>query len=151
MTDLATRIANSRVHRRFDFTTTVTLWPENEGWFEEVSYVTQTRLSKHEASMFGPAVLEQETKKFSLYVAELNGRVPEQGYRITDANDVVWQIVSADLSTLGSRYLCYCYKTRLTHPPVIVINDVLIDTEAATPTALQDTEGDDTILTDSEA
>lgn len=134
----------------FDFTTTVTLEPDERAlWSESVANATQTRLSKEQAAAIGPAMFETEHKRFGLYVAYLNSRVPEQGYYIT-VGSVVWQILSADLSTCGTRYVCACVKTRLTPTGSTTISDVLVDTEGDGK-ALQDTEGDGTILTDSEA
>lgn len=98
----------------FDFLRTVTLEPDDRtSWSQSVTYATKTQLNKKEAAQLGPVVLENETTKFGLAVAHLNDRVPEQGYYITDPLGVVWQIVSADLATLGTRYLCYCVKTHL--------------------------------------
>ena len=99
----------------FDFTATVTLQPEDRSsWSESVTNVTKTKLSKEQSAAIGPAIFETEHKRFGLYVSKLNDRVPEQGCYITEDNDAVWQILSAELSTCATRYVCACVKTRLT-------------------------------------
>lgn len=96
----------------FDGVQTVTLVGA-DGTETSVAGVTTSPLSKQQASQVGQLLLtEDEAMSFSLPVANLNGETPEQGNEITAADGSLWNILTADRKTLGSRWICTCKKTR---------------------------------------
>lgn len=73
---------------------------------DSVAGVATSPLSRKQLEMVGGLVgLEGQFKRFSLPVANLSV-TPKQGNTITDASSIVWTIVSADLNTLSTRWLC---------------------------------------------
>jgi hypothetical protein len=107
---LASDIAND--YLLFEGTQTVTLRIPPDGDAVSVAGVATFPLSYKQMAFLGGISPEAETISFSLARAACGATEPLNDGTITDANGVVWRIISKELKTLGTRWLCACVKTK---------------------------------------
>lgn len=107
---LAADIAND--YLLFEATQTVTLRIPPDGDATTVAGVATFPLSYKQMVFLGGLAPEAEMISFSLARAACGSTEPVNDGTITDANGVVWRIISKELKTLGTRWLCACVRTK---------------------------------------
>ena len=107
--DLSTAIADDCA--MFDGVQTVTLTQPGQT-ADSVASVVTSPITRKQLDMLGGSIgVQDQTQAFSLPVENLS-LTPHQGDTITDATSVVWRILSAELRTLDTRWLCLCIRNK---------------------------------------
>lgn len=107
MTDAAD-IADDYLY--FDGVQTVTL-RTLAGSSASVAGVTTKPISYKQMMMLGGIAPESTLSSFSLAKAACSALVPRQDCQIVDAAGIIWDILSVELKTFGTRYVCACTKS----------------------------------------
>ncbi len=106
---LATDIADDMAG--FDGIETVTLTDVSASTSDATVTGLRGPLSHREIMMNGPAALEPDDMVWNLQ-ANTTDIVPVDGDTITDGDSVVWTILSAKKTTLGTRWRCITRKQK---------------------------------------
>ncbi len=93
----------------FDGNETITFTPQNPA-ATAVNSVVANRSILTRRDLMGIGI-EPSDVVFSIAVSTLGSAVPKLGDKITDANNVSYLLVSAELRTMDTRWRCIARKT----------------------------------------
>ena len=100
-TDIASDLAD------FDGVETVSLYDQSADTTDASVTALRGPLSHRELQQGGPLGIEPHDVVFNIQ-ANTTSIVPQPGDTITDGDNIVFQVLSVDKKTLGTRWRCVC-------------------------------------------